>query len=120
MRTRLLPLLRLTAVSYAGASLLSKIEIDVSDLKDEFPVEDTVKVNVSNSVDESPFDGTVDKRPSTSASVRVVKFNLVIEVNGKQLKYEARWPPEAQTAKEVRVRKSGYISLAPSFAPGTE
>lgn len=41
-------------------------------------------------------------------------------VEGRQLKYEARWPSGAASADEVRRRKQGYISLAPSFVPGTE
>lgn len=102
----LLLLLPLTASSYAGASLLSYIEVDVSDLKKEFPLE-----------------YKADAGPRTKVSnrfIRVVKFDLVIDIEGKQLKYEARWPPRAETPEEVQVRKSGYVSLAPSFAPGVE
>ncbi|ETN47239.1 uncharacterized protein HMPREF1541_01431 [Cyphellophora europaea CBS 101466] len=89
-----------------GASLLSYIEIDVSELKKEFPLEDKADAGPRTKV---------SKRSS-----RIVKFDLVIDVEGKQLKYEARWPPGAKTPEEVRVRKSGYVSLAPSFVPGTE
>lgn len=100
------PALTALPVIYAGASLLSYIEVDVSDLKKEFPLEDKVNVGPRTKV--------------SNRTIRVVKFDLVIEVDGKQLKYEARWPPGAKTPEEVRVRKSGYVSLAPSFAPGVE
>lgn len=86
--------------------LLSRIEVDVSELKKEFPLEDKADVTPRTKV--------------SNRFIRVVTFDLVIEVEGKQLKYEARWPPGAKTPEEVRVRKSGYVSLAPSFAPGTE
>lgn len=89
-----------------GASLLSFIEIDVSDLKDEFPTE--------------PKASTGPRTRPKNRDNRVVKFDLVIMVEGRQLKYEARWPSGARSADEVRIRKRGYVSLAPSFAPGTE
>jgi len=50
---------------------------------------------------------------------KVIVFDLVIIVEGRQLKYEARWPSGAQSPEEVKVRKTGYVSLAPSLAPGT-
>lgn len=86
--------------------MLSHVEIDVSDLREEFPLQDKG-----------------DAGPRTKVSnrfVRVVVFDLIIHVEGKELKFEARWPPGAKTPEEVRVRKSGYVSMAPSFAPGTE
>ena len=48
-----------------------------------------------------------------------VVFDLVIIVEGRQLKYEARWPSNAISPDEVKVRRTGYVSLAPSLAPGT-
>ena len=50
---------------------------------------------------------------------RVVVFDLVIIVEGRQLKFEVRWPSGANSLAEVKVRKTGYVSLAPSLAPGT-
>ncbi|KAF2160207.1 hypothetical protein M409DRAFT_29292 [Zasmidium cellare ATCC 36951] len=90
-----------------GAELLSDIVIDVSDLRRELPLE--------------PLEPKADVGERTKVknkNIRVVRFDLVVSVEGKQLKFEARWPPGARTPDEVRIRKSGYVSLAPSFSPG--
>ena len=50
---------------------------------------------------------------------KVVVFDLVIIVEGRQLKFEARWPSGANSLAEVKVRKTGYVNLAPSLALGT-
>jgi hypothetical protein len=89
-----------------GAFVLSYIEVDVSDLRNEFPLE--------------PKATTGPRTRVSNRDNRVVKFDLVIMVEGRQLKYEARWPSAALSADEVRVRKRGYVSLAPSFVPGTD
>jgi hypothetical protein len=49
---------------------------------------------------------------------KVIIFDLVVIVEGRQLKFEARWPSGVQSPEEVKVRKTGYVSLAPSLAPG--
>lgn len=70
-----------------------------------------------------PLEEKFDAGPRTKERnrySRVVRFDLVIEVSGKQLKYEATWPPGATKPEDVLIRKSNYISLAPSFMPGTE
>jgi hypothetical protein len=93
-------------ISPPGAFVLSYIEVDVSDLRNEFPLE--------------PKATTGPRTRVSNRDHRVVKFDLVIMVEGRQLKYEARWPSAALSADEVRVRKRGYVSLAPSFVPGTD
>ncbi len=50
---------------------------------------------------------------------RVVVFDLILIVEGLQLKYEARWPSGANSLADVKVKKTGYVSLAPSLPPGT-
>ncbi|KEF55827.1 uncharacterized protein A1O9_08578 [Exophiala aquamarina CBS 119918] len=89
-----------------SAFLLSYIEVNVSEFKKEFPEVDKAtagpRMRVSN------------------RKIRVVQFDLVIIVEGRQLKYEARWPSGAPSPEAVRIRKQGYVSLAPSFVPGTE
>ena len=50
---------------------------------------------------------------------KVIIFDLAIIVEGRQLKFEARWPPGAESPGDVRVKKTGYVSLAPSLPLGT-
>jgi hypothetical protein len=89
---------------FTGAYLLSTLEIDLTDYRDEFPVEPKWEAG---------------PRAKVSSHVRVVEFDLVIIIEGRQLKYEARWPAGTTRPEDVRVRKRQYVSLAPSFAPGT-
>lgn len=84
--------------------MLGCIEVDVSDLKNKFPLEDKAAVRRRTKV--------------SNKKNRVVRFDLVLEVQGRRLKFEARWPPGTKSPDEVVVRKSGYVSLAPSLVPG--
>ena len=45
-----------------------------------------------------------------------VDYELVALVQGRNLRYEARYP----VGSEGRVRQSGQISVAAAFLPGTE
>ena len=50
---------------------------------------------------------------------KVIIFDLAIIIEGRQLKFEARWPSGTREPGEIKVRETGYVSLAPSLAPGT-
>jgi hypothetical protein len=50
-----------------------------------------------------------------------VEFDLVIEVDGRNLKFEARWPRRKEATDALgEVQKSGQIPIAAAFLPGTE
>lgn len=86
--------------------MLSFIEVDVSEYRHQFPKQERA--------------GVGPRTKKSNREVKVVKFDLVIIVEGRQLQYEARWPSGTKSPNEVRIRKRGCISLAPSFVPGTE
>jgi hypothetical protein len=45
-----------------------------------------------------------------------VEFDLVMIVDGRNLRYEARYP----TGEEGRVQKRGQTCIAAAFVPGTQ
>ena len=87
--------------------MLGKIEIDMTEFRKQLPTPE-------NKYAESA--AKMRKRKSIE-----VTFDLVIIVQGQQLLYEARWPSRSQPhlGRSVRKTKTGYLSLAPGFAPGT-
>jgi acyl-ACP thioesterase len=91
--------------SSAGAYEVGRIEIDMTEHMKEIK-------QYSNDFHKSRED-----RPRRK--ILVVKFDLVVVMEGKQLKWEVRWPSGAKTTEEIKVRKVGYVSLAPSLMPGT-
>jgi hypothetical protein len=50
-----------------------------------------------------------------------VEFDLVMIVEGRNLRYEARWPPKdkLQDGDEQEVQVSAQICIAAAFQPGT-
>jgi len=51
-----------------------------------------------------------------------VTFELVMIIDGRNLRYEARWPPlddPEATIHPQRVYAQGQISIAAAFKPGT-
>jgi hypothetical protein len=51
-----------------------------------------------------------------------VEFQLVMIVEGRNLRYEARWPlpsEDEQTSQGPTVHATGQISIAAAFKPGT-
>jgi hypothetical protein len=49
-----------------------------------------------------------------------VEFDLVMIVDGRNLRYEARWPQaDAASMEEPQARARGQISIAAAFHPGT-
>jgi hypothetical protein len=57
-----------------------------------------------------------------SKSYYLVEFDLVMILDGRNLRYEARWPPAEQLGKfgqTQRVQDSGQICVAAAFKPGT-
>jgi hypothetical protein len=50
-----------------------------------------------------------------------VEFDLVMTVEGRNLRYEARWPPKAklQDGGEQEVQSSAQLCIAAAFEPGT-
>ncbi len=56
----------------------------------------------------------VDPEPGTKGKRHYkVQFELVMIINGRNLRYEARYPAGGQ------VQESGQISIAAAFHPGT-
>jgi hypothetical protein len=50
-----------------------------------------------------------------------VEFDLVIKVDGRNLKFEARWPRRKEGENALgQVQASGQIAIAAAFLPGTE
>ncbi|KAI9693060.1 MAG: hypothetical protein M1822_005055 [Bathelium mastoideum] len=90
----------------AGATLLGKIQIDMTEFRNQLPTKETAYADTA----------------AKTAKHRIidVTFDVVIIVEGHQLMYEARWPSRTQRdLGDVRKTKTGYLSLAPGFAPGT-
>lgn len=51
-----------------------------------------------------------------------VEFQLVMVVDGRNLRYEARWPvprEDGQFPQEQTVQAKGQFSIAAAFQPGT-
>ena len=50
-----------------------------------------------------------------------VTFELVMIVDGRNLRYEARWPPRdfVEAANGQTVKATGQVSIAAAFKPGT-
>ena len=95
----------LTTPNVTDAKRIGLIEIDMTNHKEAI----TRELN--------GFKGTRAKKKKHWN--KVVVFDLVIIVEGRQLKFEARWPSGAKSPEEVKMRKTGYVSLAPSLEPGT-
>lgn len=50
-----------------------------------------------------------------------VEFDLAMKVDGRNLKFEARWPRRKEGENALgQVQASGQISIAAAFLPGTE
>ena len=45
-----------------------------------------------------------------------IEFQLVMIIDGRNLRYEARWPK----GNDARVHGSGQICIAAAFQPGTD
>ncbi|KAL9071920.1 MAG: hypothetical protein Q9157_005286 [Trypethelium eluteriae] len=90
----------------AGAARLGKIRIDMTEFRKQLPTKENAYAQTA---------AKMAKRTSID-----VTFDLVIIVEGHQLMYEVRWPSRSQAhLGDVRITKTGYLSLAPGFAPGT-
>ena len=51
-----------------------------------------------------------------------VTFELVMIIDGRNLRYEARWPPSNSPEARVhnqRVHEKGQVCIAAAFKPGT-
>jgi hypothetical protein len=65
--------------------------------------------------DWSKFTGSKKKRYLT------VEFDLVMIVEGRNLRYEARWPSvgKLKDGQEQQVQAAGQVCIAAGFQPGT-
>jgi hypothetical protein len=65
----------------------------------------------------STFEGTKAQQPYWE-----VEFELVMIIDGRNLRYEAHWPPSDDPAARTQkhhVCAEGQISIAAAFKPGT-
>lgn len=93
-----------------GAELAGSITADMTFLRDEGHIQP-----VAPSVF-STYSGP--KAPRHWA----VQFELVMIIDGRNLRYEARWPPRGSPEASVhnqKVLQSGQVSIAAAFKPGT-
>jgi hypothetical protein len=65
----------------------------------------------------STFEGIKAQQPYWA-----VEFELVMVIDGRNLRYEARWPPSNEPAATIHPQKvyaQGQICIAAAFKPGT-
>jgi hypothetical protein len=94
-----------------GAYELARIEVDMSK-----HIKKIRSVRIPSN--KSPRKAPIKSPPKRARRKRIVKLDLVITIEGRQLKFEARWPSGAKTEEDIKVREIGYVSLAPSLMPG--
>ena len=82
--------------SQPDAQIEGEIVVDMSFLRDEGIIQPTW-----------PADGKSGRKHFK------IEYELVARIEGRNLKYEARYPPGGE------VKKSGQISIAAAFRPGT-
>jgi len=93
-----------------GAELAGSIIVNMTFLKDEGLIEPVSAYNV---------------QPGQRTPLRFysVEFDLVVIVNGRNLRYEARWPKSLNVESEGHLTDNvvaqGQICIAASFKPGT-
>jgi hypothetical protein len=100
----------LTISNGTGAEIAGSIEVDMSFLKDLGYIQPT------EPSESSVHYGKKNKR------YYLVEFDLVMILDGRNLRYEARWPPSKQLEKfgqAQKVQASGQICVAAAFKPGT-
>jgi hypothetical protein len=85
-------------ISYLGAEVAGSIVADMTFLRTEGRIQPI-----------SPEAGELGKRHYK------VEFDLVMIVDGRNLRYEARYP----MGEEGQVRQSGQVCIAAAFDPGT-
>jgi hypothetical protein len=92
-----------------GAELAGTIEADMTFLKNEGHIE--------------PVPPSIYSTYSRDECLHyAVTFDLVMIVDGRNLRYEARWPPRKagkQTSQQSHVKAQGQICIAAAFKPGT-
>jgi hypothetical protein len=101
----------LTTSNGTGAEIAGSIEVDMSFLKDRDYIQPT------EPSESSAYYGNKYK------NFYVVEFDLVMILYGRNLRYEARWPPKAKEEKfgqAQRTQASGQICVAAAFKPGTD
>ncbi|PVH73657.1 hypothetical protein DL98DRAFT_594843 [Cadophora sp. DSE1049] len=89
-------------VMNAGAKEAGRIVVDMTFLRDEG--------HINPIVPQADEDGVVQGKPHYQ-----VTYDLVPIVEGRDLKYVARWPPN----RGGEIMKAGQISIAAAFRPGT-
>ena len=100
----------LTIPNRVGAELAGSIEVDMSFLRD---------LNYIQPTEPSQSSAHYGKK---NKNYYLVEFDLVMILDGRNLRYEARWPPKEQLEKfgqAQRVQASGQICVAAAFRPGT-
>jgi hypothetical protein len=100
---------QLTSHNWIGAELAGSIEADMTFLKDEGRIQPKLPSEYST------FRGS--QTPHWEVS-----FDLVMIVDGRNLRYEARWPSltDAEAGSHQQsVQAKGQICIAAAFQPGT-
>ena len=90
------------------AELAGSIEVDMTFLKDNNLIEL-----------QAPSEWS---KPGTKDKYYAVEFDLVMIVDGRNLRYEARWPPtlkDQPPPEQQTTVKAHQISIAANFRPGT-
>jgi hypothetical protein len=93
-----------------GAEFAGKIEVDMTFLKD------MGYIQLKPPSEYSTYSG-----PSAPDHWSV-EFQLVMIIDGRNLRYEARWPIPNESdnnSQEKNVKAQGQISIAAAFQPGT-
>jgi hypothetical protein len=91
------------------AELAGAIEVDMTFLRDQG------HINVV-------YPSQWSAKPGEKNGYYAVEFDLVMIIDGRNLKYEARWPPTVGDTPPLNqhVRASGQVCIAAAFKPGTE
>jgi hypothetical protein len=101
----------LTISNATGAEIAGSIEVDMTFLRDRG------YINPTEPTESSAHYGNKNKW------YYIVEFDLVMILDGRNLRYEARWPPEKMLEKfgqAQTIHASGQICVAAAFKPGTE